>query len=147
VQLTARNAAPKLAPTRGAARHLRALRAVDLGATDAVAEAALRLTETALLVGLSAFAATYVLTDCLGWPRIFYLIAENRLVFASHVTGPAIGWPGQLVGAGLAGVAAFAAARLLPRTVLRPRLRAALATVTLLVFVGGLGYFAGTQWP
>jgi len=99
--------------------------------------------ETAALVSVAAFAWAYVAIDWLALPRLFFLPLEDRIVWASQTPGPAIGYPGACLTAGLvAGIAAAIASRLGPE---RPGRRLGLATACSILVA--MAYFVWRSWP
>lgn len=98
--------------------------------------------EAAALAGVTVFAWAYVAVDWLALPRLFFLPLEDRIVWASHPPGPAIGFPGACLSAGLVALAATAlASRLLGRA------GRGLAVATACSIVGAMAYFLWRNWP
>jgi hypothetical protein len=112
---------------------------VGAAARPQVAEATLPATLAALI----AFPVTYVATDLLSLPRLFYLPLEDRFVLARHPQGLAMGYLGLCLWAALAALVVFAVVRVSAGRISVPMLgRAALCAFAVAVSV-----FAWLDWP
>ena len=98
--------------------------------------------EAAALLGVTVFAWADVAIDWLALPRLFFLPLEDRIVWASHPPGPAIGYPGACLAAGLVALAATALA---PRLLGRARRGLGLAAAASIL--GAMAYFLWRNWP
>jgi hypothetical protein len=93
--------------------------------------------------GAMAFAWAYVAIDWLALPRAFFLPLEDRIVWAAQPKGPAIGYPGACLAAGLVALGVTAlAARLLP-----PRAGRRLGVAAAVSVAGAMAYFLWRNWP
>ena len=102
--------------------------------------------EIASLAGVIAFVCTYVATDWLSLPRLFYLPLENRVILATQAAGAAMGYLGACLWASAVGGIAFACVRRWGRA-LGARSERALSVLAAVAFVASLVYFLRVEWP